>query len=134
MRSSIVCSSTPKFWRDSVANTKVILASALAAAALLPTSASAANNPGRTCAEAGNMELASRGACASSVARGELSTAAYVANCKTLEPDFAAQNATGRPYPYSFYGNPAYTANNRSDCVLFLRAFHTGQLPPGPGA
>jgi hypothetical protein len=114
--------------------TKVILASALAAAALLPTSASAANNPGRTCAEAGNMELASRGACASSVARGELSTAAYVANCKTLEPDFAAQNGTGRPYPYSFYGNPAYTANNRSDCVFFLRAFHTGQLPPGPGA
>ena len=113
--------------------TKVILASVLAAAALLPTSASAANKPGRTCAESDNMELASRGACASSVALGELSTAAYVANCKTLEPDFVAQNGTGRPYPYSFYSNPAYTAKNRSGCVYFLRAFHTGQLPPGPG-
>ena len=113
---------------------QVILASALAAAVLLPTSASAANKPGRTCAESGNMELASRGACASSVAHGgELSTAAYIANCKTLEPDFEAQSETGRPYPYSFYGNPAYIAENRSECVFFLRAFHTGQLPPGPG-
>lgn len=33
----------------------------------------------------------------------------------------------------AFYGNPAYTARNRADCVRFLRAFHTGQLPPGPG-
>ena len=116
---------------------QLILASALAAAALLPTSASAADKPGRTCAESDNMvmglELGSRGACASSVARGELSTAAYVGSCKTQEPVFAAQNETGRPYPYSFYGNPAYTARNRSDCVFFLRAFHTGQLPPGPG-
>jgi hypothetical protein len=113
---------------------QLILASALAAAALLPTSASAADNPGRTCAESDNMELPSRGACASSVAHGgEPSTAAYVANCKTLEPGFAEQNETGRPYPYSFYGNPAYTAKNRRGCVFFLRAFHTGQLPPGPG-
>src|ERR687893_2658844 len=95
----------------------LIVASALAAAALFPSAASAANNPGRTCAESDNMELPSRGACASSVARGELSTAAYVANCKTLEPGFAEENGTGRPYPYSFYGNPAYTAKNRRGCV-----------------
>jgi hypothetical protein len=113
---------------------RVIVASALAAAALLPASASAADTPGRTCAESDNMELASRGACASSIAGGGvLSTAAYVANCKLLEQDFAAGNETGRPYPYSFYGNPDYTAQNRRGCVFFLRAFHTGQLPPGPG-
>ena len=115
--------------------TKLLLASALIAGALLPAAtASAANNPGQTCAESGNMELGSRGACASSVAQGEPSTAAYVANCKAQEPDFAASNGTGRPYPYSFYGNPAYTANNRAECVYFIRAFRTGQLPPGPGA
>ena len=37
------------------------------------------------------------------------------------------------PYPYSFYGNPNYTADNRLDCVYFLWSFHTGALPPGPG-
>ena len=112
---------------------KLAVASALAAGALLSAPAAlAAGNPGRTCADADNMELGSRGACASSVARGQPSTAAYVANCKAQEPDFAAQNASGRPYPYSFYGNPAYTAKNRSDCVYFIRAVHTGQLPPGP--
>ena len=102
-------------------------------AALAPAGATAADNPGRTCAATGNMELASRGACASSVATGELSTAAFVANCKQLEEMFAAESETGRPYPYSFYGNPAYTARNRRDCVVLLRGFHSGQLPPGPG-
>jgi hypothetical protein len=73
-----------------------------------------------------------RGACVSTVTRQELTTPAYVANCKNLEPMFAAANPTGRPYPYSFYGNPEYTAKNRAGCVAFLRAFHTGTLPPGP--
>jgi hypothetical protein len=73
-----------------------------------------------------------RGACVSTVTRQELTTAAYVANCKNLEPMFAAENPTGRPYPYAFYGNPEYTAKNRAGCVAFLRAFHTGTLPPGP--
>jgi len=103
------------------------------AVALAPAAATAADNPGKTCAASGNMELGSRGACASSVATGDLSNAAFVANCKALEQMFAAESETGRPYPYSFYGNPAYTARNRRDCVVLLRGFHSGQLPPGPG-
>jgi hypothetical protein len=55
------------------------------------------------------------------------STAAAVENCKFLEANFF-----GDGYPYAFYGNPDYTAKNRADCVYFLRAFHTGALPPGP--
>jgi hypothetical protein len=75
----------------------------------------------------------SHGACVTTITQQELSTAAYVANCKILEEGFAAQNPSGRPYPYSFYGNPDYTAENRADCVYLLRGFHTGVLPPGPG-
>jgi hypothetical protein len=36
-------------------------------------------------------------------------------------------------YPYYFYGNPDYLANNRSDCMRLLRGFHEGTLVPGPG-
>jgi hypothetical protein len=72
------------------------------------------------------------GACVSTITRQVLTTPAYVANCKLLEPAFAATNPSGRPYPYSFYDNPDYTAQNRADCIYFLRAFHTGTLPPGP--
>jgi len=72
-----------------------------------------------------------RGACVSTLNHQALSTSAYVANCKVLEPLFATENASGRPYPYSFYGNPDYTASNRAGCVYFLRAFHPGALPPG---
>ena len=80
------------------------------------------------------LELGSRGACVSTLVHDELSAAAYVANCKALEPLVAMEGESGRPYPYAFYGNPAYTARNRADCVYFLRAFHTGALPPGgPG-
>jgi hypothetical protein len=103
------------------------------AAAIAPATAMAAGNPGKTCAATGNMELPSRGACASSVATGGLSNAAFVSNCKELEEMFAAESETGRPYPYSFYGNPAYTARNRRDCVVLLRGFHSGELTPGPG-
>lgn len=71
------------------------------------------------------------GACVSTITRQELTTAAYVSNCKGLEPLFAAENASGRPYPYAFYGNPDYTARNRADCVYFLRGFHTGTIAPG---
>ena len=112
---------------------KLIVLSALAAALVPASVASAADGPGQTCAATGNMELGSRGACASTVATGELSNAAFVANCKALEPMFAATNESGRPYPYSFYGNPAYTARNRRDCVVLLQGFHSGELPPGPG-
>jgi hypothetical protein len=72
------------------------------------------------------------GACVSTITQQELTTAAYVANCKVLEPQFAATNPSGRPYPYSFYGNPELTAKNRAGCVYFLRGFHTGTITPGP--
>jgi hypothetical protein len=115
--------------------TRNTLLIAAVAAALGPAStAMGAGNPGQTCADSGNMELGSRGACASSVTKGEPSNAAYVANCKAMEPMFAADSPSGRPYPYSFYGNPAYTARNRRDCVVLLQGFHSGELPPGPGA
>lgn len=115
--------------------TRTTIVLAALAAALAPAAATAADNPGKTCAATGNMELGSRGACASTVATGtgQPSNAAFVANCKELEKGFAAESETGRPYPYSFYGNPDYTARNRRDCVVLLRGFHSGQLPPGPG-
>jgi hypothetical protein len=72
------------------------------------------------------------GACVSTITQQELTTPAYVANCKVLEPQFAATNPSGRPYPYSFYGNPEFTAKNRAGCVYFLRGFHTGTITPGP--
>ena len=73
-------------------------------------------------AEPGDM---SRGACVSTLTRGELTTAAYVANCKVLENGFAMANPSGRPYPYAFYGDPDLTAKNRAGCVALLRMFHT---------
>jgi hypothetical protein len=80
------------------------------------------------------LDVYTLAACVSTLARGTLSFIAYRENCKVLEPDFALANASGRPYPYSFYGNPDYTADNRFECVHFLRGFHTGELVPGPGA
>ncbi len=79
------------------------------------------------------FELPSLAACVSSLQLGRVSWLAFYQNCQQLEGLFAEENASGRPYPYSFYGNPDYTANNRLDCVYFLWSFHTGQLPPGPG-
>ncbi len=80
------------------------------------------------------FELPSFRSCVLSLAQGRLSYVAFVDNCRQLEAGFAASNESGRPYPYSFYGNPNYTALNRSDCVFFVWSFHTGALPPGPGA
>jgi hypothetical protein len=57
-----------------------------------------------------------------------LSTTAINAQCKFLE-----STALAGGYPYRFYGNPNYEAKNRSDCIYFLRQFHLGNLPPGPG-
>jgi len=111
---------------------KTIVLSALVAVLVPASTALAADGPGATCAATGNQELGSRGACASTVATGELSNAAFVANCKALEPMFAAGSESGRPYPYSFYGNPDYVARNRRDCVELLQGFHSGELPPGP--
>jgi hypothetical protein len=76
-------------------------------------------------AEPGQMTV---GACVSTIVNQQLSTAGYVANCTVLEPMFASQNLDGRPYPYSFYGNPDYTAQNRADCIALLRSFHTAIL------
>lgn len=82
-----------------------------------------------------DLPILSPGGCASTIAAGggelplapaALSTSAIVAQCKFLE-------STGIDYPYNFYGNPDYLAKTRADCVDFLRAFHLGELPPGPG-
>lgn len=78
------------------------------------------------------LDVYTRAACVSTLALNQLSTAAYRENCKVLEEGFARENASGKPYPYTFYGNPAYRAENRRDCIRFLRGFHTGTLPPGP--
>ena len=118
--------------------TRILIMAAVAAGALASLAlagAAPASNPSTTCFESGDavgppgeaLELGSHGACVSTTATGDLSGSAYAANCKLLE-----EVAFGS-YPYSFYGNPDYTAQNRADCIYFLRAFHTGQLPPGPG-
>ncbi len=102
-------------------------------------------NPAQACANSANVIIAqisvggvvvdsfpltepgdmSRGGCVSTLTSGELTTAAYVANCKVLEKDFAMANPSGRPYPYAFYGDPDLTAKNRAGCVALLRMFHT---------
>lgn len=115
-----------------------LIAGALALGFALPAGAAAAN-PSQTCEQTQNtffveipgvgsipLAIPSKGGCVSSYATGNLSNAAFIANCKALEAEVGG-------YPYAFYGNPAYTAENRADCVYFLRAFHSGQLPPGPG-
>ncbi len=79
------------------------------------------------------QEFPSLAACVSSLALGRVSWLAYYQNCQQLERTlFVADNPSGQPYPYSFYGNPNYTAHNRFDCIFFIWSFHTGQLPPGP--
>jgi hypothetical protein len=72
------------------------------------------------------LPIGTHGGCVSSYAKGALSTAAYVANCKELEREL--------DYPYSFYGT--YPTTNRAGCVRVLRGLHTGQItpPPPPGA
>jgi len=113
-----------------------VLATACALAGALAVTATA-QNPAQTCVETGNvfvvefggevieLEIGSHGGCVSSYATGDLSGSAFVANCKGIEAEVGG-------YPYRFYGNPPYEATNRADCVYFLRAFHTGALPPGP--
>ena len=57
-----------------------------------------------------------------------LSKQAVRSQCRMLERQGAIPG-----YPYNFYGNPAYRAWGRADCMFYLRAFHLGVLPPGPG-
>jgi hypothetical protein len=125
----------------------VVLVSMLVAAFImsaLPASAApSVQAPGAFCRSIDNtfppiddrpfpFELATTGACASSVAQGfdgtgSLTTAAFVGQCKFLE-DMGVIS-----YPYNFYENPDYLAKNRSDCMRLLRGFHEGTLVPGPG-
>lgn len=115
----------------------VVLATFVAVPAAL---AGKDDNPSAICRSGAIPELnefvGSGGGCVSTVASVGIeallqgafpSNAAAIENCKFLEANFF-----GGGYPYSFYGNPDYTAKNRADCVYFLRAFHTGALPPGP--
>ena len=117
------------------------LLTVLAGLAVVSTaSAGKDDNPSAICRDGAIPELnefvGSGGGCVSTVASVGIeallagafpSNAAAIENCKFLE-----ETAFGGGYPYSFYGNPAYTAKNRADCVYFIHAFHTGQLPPGP--
>ncbi|HZG49268.1 MAG TPA: hypothetical protein VEY90_07080 [Thermoleophilaceae bacterium] len=109
------------------------LALAGAALALSAGPGVAATPPPQECAAGGNLEFG-YGACVSTIATGKLSTAAYIANCKGLEAGFAESNESGRPYPYTFYGDvpstelppgwPIITAKNRFGCVSALRVYH----------
>lgn len=127
-----------------------VVALSAAVAAPIATADPAAPNPSQMCREIlpvvspeASEFLGTGGGCVSSIASVGLealmvgafpSTAAAIANCKFLEENaFSPANGGGKPYPYAFYGNPNYVAQNRADCVWFLRAFHTGVLPPGPG-
>ena len=58
-----------------------------------------------------------------------LTIPAYNGQCRYLEQELGIVS-----YPYDFYGNPEYHAENRADCIYFLRSFHLGLLPPGPPA
>ena len=128
----------------------IILAFALVALAAPAALAGPDASPAKFCKEVlpvvspeASEFLGTGGGCVSSVASVGIdalmagafpSTAAAIENCKFLEEAVFSPVNGGSPYPYSFYGNPAYTAENRADCVYFLRAFHTGQLPPGPAS
>jgi len=127
------------------------LAALLFGGLALPASAAAKDDaPAQICKAVDNtftdderplpFVIPSDGACASSVAQGfpesyVLTTAAFIAQCKTLEGGVTFPDGTyfELEYPYMFYGNPDYLANNRADCKYFLSAFHYGLLPPGPG-
>ena len=125
----------------------IVLALALAALAAPAAFAGPDQSPAKFCKEVlpvvnpeASEFLGTGGGCVSSVASVGIealmegafpSTAAAIANCKFLEEAFFGPTNGGAPYPYAFYGNPDYLAKNRAECVWFLRAFHTGQLPPG---
>ena len=127
----------------------IVLAYALAALAAPAALAGPNVSPAKFCKEVlpvlnpeASEFLGTGGGCVSSVASVGIdalmagafpSTALAIANCKELEDTVFSPTNGGSPYPYAFYGNPSYVAENRADCVWFLRAFHTGQLPPGPG-
>ena len=130
----------------------LMLAVLMLAALALPAAAANGSSPAQTCAAVDNtfpatddrpfpFEFPSTGACVSSVAQGfpdsyVLTRAAFNFQCKALEGGLVDPE-TGETfqlvYPYAFYGNPDYLAENRADCMYFLSSFHYGILPPGPG-
>ena len=73
------------------------------------------------------LEIATRGGCASSWATDMLSVAAVAGQCKRLEEGVILG---GQPftltYPHVFYG--LWPAENRSDCIKILHGLATGEL------
>jgi len=73
------------------------------------------------------LEIATRGGCASSWATGQMSPSAVVGQCKRLEEGFWTERGWVQiSYPLSFYG--IWEANSRADCRKILHGLATGQL------
>jgi len=106
------------------------------------TPAGAAQNPAQTCgpdnifiAHFGpysfELQIPSRGGCASSTAQGELTQAAYIANCKMLRQELPAflwnmpvaiDPSTTPPTNNGGFGGKIAT------CAELLKGYHTGTL------
>ncbi|MDP9375108.1 MAG: hypothetical protein M3Q65_22200 [Chloroflexota bacterium] len=110
-----------------------LLTSALLVGSAIPAFAAEAAptqmNPAQTCGTEnavptpfGPLPVPSRGGCASSIATGELSKAAYVAQCQDIrETDpvsFYATPENPGPFGYGFGGTIG-------SCAKILEAFHT---------
>ncbi len=72
------------------------------------------------------LEIPSHGGCTSTAATGELSTAAYIANCKVLKQEMPeiynlATDIRDNVNYGGFGGRP-------STCAAVLRGYHTGTL------
>lgn len=126
------------------------LTAALAVAALVviaPPGAAAApssdGNPAQTCGEddvyvretewrgqtiVRELEIATRGGCASSWATGQMSVAAVAGQCKRLEEGVFMPNGSffQLTYPDVFYG--MWPAASRADCIKILHGLATGEL------
>lgn len=71
----------------------------------------------------GPLEVPSHGGCVSSVATGELSTAAYIANCKVIraeDPEAFYGDVALNPGTYGFGGT-------LGSCAEVLESYHTGE-------
>ncbi len=72
------------------------------------------------------LEIPSHGGCVSSAATGELSQAAYIANCQVIkqtDPEVFYRPTSVNPQQYGFGGK-------LNTCAIVLRAYHTGQYGP----
>ncbi len=74
------------------------------------------------------LEIATRGGCASSWATGRMSVAAVAGQCKRLEEGVFMPNGSffQLTYPHVFYG--MWPAENRADCIKILHGLATGEL------